>query len=154
MEYELINIRTVMNKDEGGSGLSFVEAKHDIPFEIKRMYFIYKNEECMQMGFHPHKQSWHLFFCPNGRIDITIDNGETCSTISLDDPSKGLILHPGVWREIKWINNNSVLCVAASGHYEAFKYRKDYESYLKYVAEKKKTTNDEMADIWGESIYE
>lgn len=137
MDYKIIDIRTVMNNDAGISGLSFVEGERDIPFEIKRMYFIYENEQEIQKGFYPHKQSWHLLFCPNGKIDVTIDNGNNRTVISLDNPSKGLILHPSLWREIVWIVKGSVLCVAASGHYEAYKYRRNYTEYLKYVKERK-----------------
>lgn len=151
MDYEIIKIRTVMNKDAGNSGLSFVEGEHDIPFDIKRMYFVYKDEEEMQKGFHPHKQSWHLLFCPNGRIDVIIDNGTKRETVSLDSPEKGLILHPGLWREIIWKEEKSVLCVAASGHYEAYKYKKNYELYLRFLEERRNNEKLETVEILGET---
>lgn len=137
MDYKLINFRTVMNKGIGESGLSFVEGERDIPFPINRMYFIYQSEEALQKGFYIHKQSWHLFFCPNGIITVAIDNGTSTEIVRLDSPSKGLILCPGVWRDIKWSDPNSVLCVAASGHYEADKYRRDYNLYLKSIEDRK-----------------
>jgi len=150
MDYEMIKVRTALNDDGNYSGLSFVEGEHDIPFAINRMYFIYKSEEKLQKGFHPHKQSWHLLFCPNGKIEVTVDNGSEKKTILLDSPEKGLIIQPGLWREIVWKDDKSVLCVAASGHYEAEKYQRDYNMYLQCVAERKKLEQSEKLDIFGD----
>ena len=90
MDYEFINIRTVINEGKALGGLSFVERGHDIPFEIKRMYFIYVNEQHLQIGFQPYNRSQQLLFCPNGKIDVIIDNASSKITFSLDTPSKGL----------------------------------------------------------------
>ncbi len=140
MNYELITIRTILNEGEGTSGLSFVEGIHDIPFDIKSMYFAYENEQEMLKGFQPEKKSWNLLFCPNGRIDVKIDDSKENITVSLDNPSKGLILHPDIWREIEWISQGSVLCIASSEYCGTIQYNKNYNDYLKYAeAEKLKS---------------
>lgn len=114
MEYEVIRIRTVMDPTPTYGGLSFVEGEKDIPFAIKRIYCIYESEQGLHQGFHTYRSSWQLLFCPYGKIDIIVDQGTKRETITLDEPSKGLILPPGTWREIIWRQTNSVLCVAAS----------------------------------------
>lgn len=136
MKYDLINLNTVMNPDPKLGGLSFVEAKRDIPFSIKRIYYIYKTEENQHRGFHAHKKNWQLLFCPYGTIDIVLTDGKTKETVTLDQPSKGLILHPGLWREMIWKHDDSVLCVAASEYYDSNEYIRNYEDFLRYIKEK------------------
>ena len=150
--YEVVKIRTALQKDDAHTGLSFFEGEHDIPFRISRLYSIYESEQNHQRGFHPHKQSWHLLFCPYGSIDVYIDTGKENKHILLDDPSIGLILHPSVWREMTWVKSSSVLCVAASGHYDADKLRNDYEAYQKFLKEKEWSAVMESAQITGEGM--
>ncbi|MBR1892693.1 MAG: WxcM-like domain-containing protein, partial [Lachnospiraceae bacterium] len=101
-EYEVIKIRTALQKDDKKTGLSFFESEHDIPFPVRRLYTIFESEQDNQKGFHAHKQSWHLLFCPYGSIDVMVDTGKERKTVSLSDPSIGLILHPSIWREMFW----------------------------------------------------
>ncbi len=133
MKYDLKRLRTVMNKDSKLGGLSFVEGQRDIPFEIKRIYYIYKTEEDQHRGFHAHKKNWQLLFCPYGVIDIVLTDGKETNTVTLDEPSKGLILHPGLWREMIWKHDDSVLCVAASEYYDPDEYIRNYDEYLEYT---------------------
>ncbi len=137
MDYSIINLRTVMNTDPKLGGLSFVESKRDIPFSIKRIYYIYDTAENMHRGFHSHKKNWQLLFCPYGSVEIVITDGEESKTILLDEPSKALVLQPGIWREMIWRIDQSVLCVAASEYYDSDEYIRDYDEFLKYVKEKK-----------------
>lgn len=154
LDYEVIKIRTALQKDDKNTGLSFFEGEHDIPFRISRFYTIFESEQDNQNGFHAHKQSWHLLFCPHGSIDVIVDTGKERETINLSDPSTGLILHPSVWREMYWKRTGSVLCVAASGHYDSDRLRDDYNEYLKFLQEKEWSATIESAEIMGEILYE
>lgn len=136
MNYSIINLHTVMNTDPKLGALSFVESKRDIPFSIKRIYYIYDTAENMHRGFHSHKKNWQLLFCPYGSVEIVITDGEESKTILLDEPSKALVLQPGIWREMIWRIDQSVLCVAASEYYDSDEYIRDYDEFLKYVKEK------------------
>ncbi len=147
MEYNLKSLRTVMNEDPKLGGLSFVEGQRDIPFEIKRIYCIYKTEENQHRGFHAHKRNWQLLFCPYGAIDIVLTDGRETDTITLDEPSKGLILHPGLWREMIWKHDDSVLCVAASEYYDPDEYIRNYDDYLQYAQ-----NNAAAPDIFAEEM--
>lgn len=152
LEYEIIKIRTALQKNDISTGLSFFEGEHDVPFMIRSVYTIFENEQDKQTGFHAHKQSWHFLFCPYGNIDVIIDTGKERKTITLSDPSTGLILHPSVWREILWRKPGSVLCVAASGHYDQDRLRKDYNEYLRFLQEREWSATVESAEIMGEVI--
>lgn len=149
LDYEVIKIRTALQKGDANTGLSFFESEHDIPFRISRIYTIFESEQDRQRGFHAHKQSWHLLFCPYGCIDVMVDTGKERRTISLSSPFTGLILHPSVWREMVWKKPGSILCVAASGHYDTDKLRDDYTEYQKFLQEKDWSAVIESAEIMG-----
>lgn len=138
MKYDLIDIKTIMNKDTNLGSLSFIEGQRDIPFAIKRLYFIYDVLENQHRGFHAHKDNWQLLFCPYGSIDIILTDGKENETVTLDKPSKGLVLYPNLWREMVWNRSGSVLCVAASEYYDPDEYIRDYDEFLKYVSAENK----------------
>ena len=133
MKYDLLNLNTVMNPDPKLGGLLFVEGERDIPFAIKRIYCIYKTEEYQHRGYHAHKKNWQLLFCPYGSIDIILTDGKDQETVTLNQPSKGLLLHPGLWREMIWNYADSVLCVAASEYYDPDEYIRNFDEFLEYV---------------------
>lgn len=132
MNYQIIKLNTIWNENPKLGGLSFIESERDIPFDIKRIYCIYKTEENQHRGFHAHKKNWQLLFCPYGSIEIILKDGKNTEIVTLDDPSKGLLLTPGLWREMIWRHDDSVLCVAASEYYDPDEYIRDYEEYLLY----------------------
>lgn len=138
MDYEVMNLRAVAHENPDYGGLSFVESRHDIPFEFKRLYWIYGVQADVHRGFHAHKLNEQLLVCPHGSIEIILDDGVSKETVLLDRPDKGLLLHCGLWREMVWIESDSVLCVAASEYYDPKEYIRDYSEFLKYIAEKDK----------------
>ena len=146
MKYQVMSLNTVMNKDPKLGGLSFIESERDIPFAIKRIYCIYKTEENQHRGFHAHKKNWQLLFCPYGAIDIILTDGEETQTVTLNEPSKGLMLNPGLWREMVWKHDDSVLCVVASEYYDSNEYIRNYDEYLAY----RKTIKEQTFGVGGE----
>lgn len=145
MNYQIIQLNTVWNKVPKLSGLSFVESERDIPFAIKRIYCIYKTEENQHRGFHAHKKNRQLLFCPYGAIDIILTDGEQTETITLDNPAKGLVLNPGLWREMIWRHDDAVLCVAESEYYDFDEYIRNYDEYLSC----RKVQNEDEKSILG-----
>ncbi len=126
----IINISTKIN--ETGI-LSFFESQKDIPFDIKRIYYITNVKKNDIRGHHAHKQLKQLLFCPYGEIEIMLDNGYKKENILLDNPSKGLIIESGIWREMEWLIDNSVLCVAASEYYDENDYIRNYDEFKRLV---------------------
>ena len=130
--YRVIEIKTIPNEDPKYGALSFLEGKRDIPFPIRRVYWITETEAELHRGFHAHKLNCQLLYCPYGVIDIILDDGEQKTTVTLDRPGKGLILMPGLWREMVWKQSGSVLCVLASEYYDAQEYIRNYDEFISY----------------------
>lgn len=130
--YRVIEIKTIKNDDPRIGALSFLESMRDIPFPIRRAYWITETEASIKRGFHAHKLNCQLLYCPYGKIDIILDDGEKRDTVTLDRPGKGLILMPGLWREMVWLETGSVLCVLASEFYDASEYIRNYDDFIAY----------------------
>ena len=124
---KIVHIKTIPTV--GAGELSFFEATHDVPFEFKRMYYISKVPEGTRRGFHAHKKLKQLLFCPYGRIQLILENKYGREEIELCDPSIGVVIEEPTWREMLWLQKNSVLCVAASDYYEAEDYIRDYDEF-------------------------
>ena len=130
--YRIIDVKTIQNEDPKYGVLSFLEGKRDIPFPIRRVYWITETEADLHRGFHAHKLNCQLLYCPYGVIDIILDDGLKRTTVTLDRPGKGLILMPGLWREMIWRQSGSVLCVLASEYYDAEEYIRNYDEFIAY----------------------
>ena len=130
--YRVIDVKTIQNEDSKYGALSFLEGERDIPFPIRRVYWITETEADLHRGFHAHKLNCQLLYCPYGKIDIILDDGQKRSVVTLDRPGKGLILMPGLWREMVWQQSGSVLCVLASEYYDAEEYIRNYDEFIAY----------------------
>ncbi len=130
---ELINFRKIGNLDIGY--LTFFESNKDIPFDIKRIYFTYEVPYGIKRGMHAHKRLQQLLWCTYGKIEIILDDGNTKKSYILDSPNLGLLIPNGIWRDIVWKKEGSVLCVAASDYYDENDYIRDYDEFLKLVKE-------------------
>ncbi len=136
---KVIHINTISTLNSGE--LSFFEALHEVPFDIKRIYYISKVPEGVRRGFHAHKQLKQLLFCPYGRIQLVLENEYGREEIELSDPSIGVIIDKCTWREMLWLQKGSVLCVAASDYYNVEDYIRDYDAFRNYIADKKPLEN-------------
>ena len=128
---KVIHIKTIPTEDSGE--LSFFESKHEIPFEIKRIYYISKVPEGVTRGFHAHKELQQFIFCPYGRIKLVLENKNGRESIELSDSSVGILIDQFTWREMLWIQKDSVLCVAASDYYYKEDYVRDYREFKKLL---------------------
>ena len=127
----VIHIKTIPTVDAGE--LSFFEANQDIPFEIKRIYYISKVPEGVRRGFHAHKELKQLLFCPYGRIQLILENKNGKEEIELSDPSIAVLIDRPIWREMLWLQKDSVLCVAASEYYDADDYIRSHDDFRQYI---------------------
>ncbi len=128
---KVIHIKTVPTVDAGE--LSFFEGTRDIPFDIKRIYYISKVPEGVRRGFHAHKELKQVLFCPYGRIQLILENKHGREEIELSDPSIGVVIEECTWREMLWLQKNSVLCVAASDFYQVEDYIRDHEEFRVFI---------------------
>lgn len=130
----VVHIKTIPTIDAGE--LSFFEGTHEIPFEIKRIYYISKVPEGVRRGFHAHKELKQLMFCPYGRILLILENRNGREEIELSDPSIGVVIEEPTWREMLWLQKDSVLCVAASTYYDENDYIRDYLVFQKKILDR------------------
>ena len=118
--------------DERGSLISLEENKN-IPFEIKRVYYIFNTLEGIRRGFHAHKKLKQLLVCVSGSCKILLDDGKSKEEISLDNPNKGLLIESMIWREMFDFSPDCVLMVLADDIYDESDYVRDYQQFLSYL---------------------
>lgn len=111
--------------------LSVIEGGIDIPFEIKRIYYLYMVPEAAR-GAHAHKELQQLMIATSGSVHVTLDDGTEKKTFVLDKPWKGLLVVPGMWRDLDEFAGGTVCVVLASEKYEAEDYIRDYSEFLEY----------------------
>lgn len=107
-----------------------IEANKDIPFDVKRVYYIYEVKENIRRGFHSHKDLHQMLICVNGSVKILVKNPNEEEVIELNDASKGLYIGPMIWREMYDFSDGAVLLVLASEYYTEDDYIRKYEDYL------------------------
>lgn len=132
-----MDIRTInFQKRQNDTGcLAFLEAQRDIPFEIKRVYYIFNVAPGARRGFHAHKKLKQVLLCINGSCKILLDDGKEKKTVELNDPTQGLLLEGTVWREMFDFSADAVLLVFASDYYDENDYIRNYNDFLKYIRE-------------------
>lgn len=129
--YTLLALKT-QGSDELGY-LAYFESNQNIPFDIKRVYYIFCVPLHQKRGMHAHKTLQQAMWCPYGAIEIFLDNGIIQEYVLLDSPEKLLIVDKGVWRDMYWRKDDAVLCVAASDYYSEEDYIRDYDEFLEFV---------------------
>ena len=106
-----------------------LEGEHDIPFEVRRVYYIYGTRSDTPRGFHAHKHLKQMLVAVSGSVTIFCEYGEKKEKYLLDTPSKGLLLEGLVWREMHDFSPDCVLMVFASEHYREEDYIRDYNVF-------------------------
>lgn len=119
-------------KNETGA-LTFLEDERDIPFSIKRIYYIYDVAAGERRGFHAHKTLHQYLICISGSCKVLLDNAKEKIDMQLYDPSEGLYVGPGVWHEMYDFSNDCVLLVLASDYYNESDYIRNYNDFIEYM---------------------
>lgn len=119
--------------DERGSLIALEALSKQVPFEIKRVYYIFGTKPNVIRGKHAHYKLKQLLICVSGSVDILIDDGKNKDTIRLDSPDKGLYIDGFIWREMHNFSQDAVLVVLASDYYNEEDYIRDYIKFLEEV---------------------
>lgn len=122
--------------DDRGQLISIEEYK-DIPFDIKRVYFMYDTISSVVRGHHAHKKLEQILFCVHGRCKVRLDNGYEKKVVNLEKPYEGLYISSDMWREMYDFSEDAVLMVLASELYDEKDYIRDYEEFVEYVRKRK-----------------
>lgn len=117
--------------DERGS-LVVVESNKNIPFDIKRIYYIYDVKSDIPRGFHAHRELSQIAFCLKGRCKMLMDNGVVKEEVWLDQPNKGLLIPSMVWHEMHDFSEDCILLVLASDFFDENDYIRNYENFISF----------------------
>ena len=109
-----------------------VEGGISIPFDIKRIYYLYDVPGGEARGGHAHLELQQLIIAASGSFDVIIDDGQNKSTVTLNRPYYGLLMVPGIWREIVNFSSGAITLVLASDQYNEADYIRDYEEFRRY----------------------
>lgn len=114
--------------DDRGA-LVALEANKTVPFDIKRVYYLFGTRSDVSRGFHAHKALKQVAVCVTGKCKMLLDDGAKRTEVWLDSPTKGLLINDMVWREMHNFSPDCVLLVLASEHYDESDYIRDYKEF-------------------------
>lgn len=118
--------------DERGS-LVALEGNKNVPFNIKRVYYLVGTKKGVSRGFHAHRNLKQMVVCLTGSCRFVLDNGENREEIILDSPTTGLIINDLTWREMHDFTSNCVLMVLANQYYDESDYIRNYHEFLNAI---------------------
>lgn len=130
MNYKLIDMKVI--GDERGKLVS-LEGLKNIPFEIKRVYYIFDTLPEQDRGMHAHTDLEQLIIAIDGACEFILDNGSTREHIWLNRPDKGLYIGKNMWREMKHFSYGCKLMVLTNKYYDEEEYIRDYKDFLEEV---------------------
>jgi len=130
MKSKTINFKVM--GDERGSLIAF-EENHNVPFDIKRVFYIYGTQEDVPRGQHSHHKTKQLLIAVNGGCKVTMNDGKNKKTYVLNKPNVGLFQDALVWGTMHDFTEDCILMVFADTYYEETDYIRDYEQFLEEV---------------------
>jgi dTDP-4-dehydrorhamnose 3,5-epimerase-like enzyme len=129
MNIEIINIPKV--EDYRGN-IAIIE-KEVVPFEIKRVYYLYDVPSTANRGGHAHKEQLELLVSLSGSFDVVLNDGNTLQKVTLNKPDKGLLIKTNIWRELENFSSGAVCLVLASDVFVEDDYIRDFDAFLAFV---------------------
>lgn len=110
-----------------------IEDQRNVPFAIRRVYYLFDTKADVRRGFHAHKELKQLAIVVRGSCRFHLDDGTESVDLLLDNPAQGLMLPPLLWHEMYDFSEDCVLMVLADGHYDESDYLRNHEEFLKFV---------------------
>ncbi|WP_294142895.1 FdtA/QdtA family cupin domain-containing protein [uncultured Sanguibacteroides sp.] len=129
--YDCFIIELDKHHHEKGN-ISVVENNETIPFDVKRIYYLYDIPGGESRGGHAHKELKQLIIAASGSFSVTLNDGNVKRTFLLNRPYEGLYVVPGIWRTLDDFSSGSVCLVLASMKYEDTDYIREYDEFLNY----------------------
>ena len=116
--------------------LTVAEQQSDVPFDVKRVYWVYDVPGGESRGGHAHRHCREMIVAVSGSFDVTLDDGSVKQTYHLNHPWQGLLVDTGIWRTLNDFSSGAVCLVLASELFEENDYIRDYEQFLKETLNK------------------
>ncbi|WP_455497878.1 sugar 3,4-ketoisomerase [Coprobacter sp.] len=111
--------------------ITVVEDNITVPFDIRRVYYLYDVPGGEERGGHAHRNLYQLIVAASGSFDVILDDGKKRRTVSLNRPYYGLLIRPGIWRELNNFSSGAVSLVLASELYDEGDYIREYSDFLR-----------------------
>lgn len=127
MDVTLIPLQT--HGDQRGALVS-LEEMNNVPFKIKRVYYLFDTKDGIRRGFHAHKELQQLAVVVKGSCWFHLDDGKCTQQVMLNNPAKSLLLPPMLWHEMYDFSDDCILMVLASDHYDESDYIRNYQEFL------------------------
>lgn len=116
--------------DNRGS-LTFIQGIEIVPFQIKRVYYLYDFSKGSVRGGHAHKENFSLLIAISGSFKVILDNAHTKKIFKLSKPNEGLFIPPLIWRELSDFSENAICLALGSSNYEENEYIRSYSDFIK-----------------------
>ncbi|WP_026705811.1 sugar 3,4-ketoisomerase [Flavobacterium soli] len=126
-----IEIIEIPKKEDFRGNLAIIE-NDTVPFEIKRVYYLFDVPSSSQRGGHAHKNLKQLLIPVSGSFDVVLKTSSEIQKITLNKPDKGLLIHENIWRELENFSSGSVCLVLASEVFSEEDYIRNYDEFLEY----------------------
>ncbi|MEA4852208.1 MAG: FdtA/QdtA family cupin domain-containing protein [Paludibacter sp.] len=110
--------------------ITVIENNKTVPFDVKRIYYLYDVPGGEARGGHAHRNLYQLIVAASGSFNVVLNDGKNTKTITLNRPYQGLFIVPGIWRELDNFSSGSVCLVLASEKYDENDYIRDYNEFI------------------------
>lgn len=132
MDISLIKLHS---HSDGRGNLISLESLKNVPFDIKRVYYLFNLNPSHPRGFHAHKNLHQMVVCVSGSCDFILDNGFERESVHLSSPDQGLIIENFIWREMENFSQDCVIMVLASEYYDESDYIRNYDDFKRLTNE-------------------
>jgi len=119
--------------------ITIVEGQKNIPFDVRRIYYLYDIPGGEDRGGHAHKELYQLIVAASGAFNVLLDDGENKKIVTLNRPDFGLIVVPGIWRELFEFSSGAICLVLASHKYDSNDYIREYDKFIDF-----RTSNEKL----------
>lgn len=127
-----ISILTIPTIEDYRGNIAVIE-NDVLPFDIKRVYYLYDVPSTASRGGHAHKNLQQVLIALSGSFDVILKNGVETRTVTLNKPNKGLLITSNIWRELENFSSGAVCMVMASEIFDESDYIRDFDEFEKYV---------------------
>lgn len=131
MNIDLCKVIDLPKIQDPRGNLTFIEGGRHIPFDIRRVYYLYDVPGGAERGGHAHKGLHQLIIAMSGSFDVVLDDGASKKRVHLNRSYSGIYICPMIWRELDNFSSGSVCMVLASNLYDESDYFRDYDEFLK-----------------------
>lgn len=127
-----LSIISIPKIEDRRGNLSVIEGDL-LPFKMKRVYYLFDVPSGSERGGHAHKALSQFVVALSGSFDVVVKDGKNTKIITLNNPTKGLLITPGIWREIENFSSGAICLVVASEEYNEDDYIRDFDEFLSYI---------------------